>query len=148
MHTIPHTPRRWGGHKWGRSMAMGDMVEKVAKAIADGVHPWAIMSKGLAATRQRTYCPFCQVQLVEWGDHSKTCEARLPVARAALDACHHEELVEALNRVIEDAPEAEPEEPDFMGDTDAAVGYGMMCMKWECAEIARAVLAKLEADHA
>lgn len=75
---------------------MADMEEKVAGVISAGVHPWTIMSKGIDATRQRTYCPFCQVQLVEWGDHSKTCEARLPVARAALEACCFEELVTAL----------------------------------------------------
>lgn len=69
-----------------------EMIEEaVAWAIASVVYTYPISYRG---THQRTSCPFCRIQLVEWGNHWRTCKRRLLIARAAI-AAHEKSLAKA-----------------------------------------------------
>lgn len=57
--------------------------EKVARAISEGVHSWTIRSSG---EYQRTYCPFCQMQIVDHKDHRKTCKEFLSLSHTVITA--------------------------------------------------------------
>lgn len=61
---------------------MNEIMEQVKLTITKGVSPWAIRKRGLNPKYQRTVCPFCQGQFVEWAGHYATCEALEVVTHA------------------------------------------------------------------
>ena len=57
-------------------------MPSVSQIVSAGVHPWIIRTKGLNSSYQRTYCPFCQTQIVEYSGHRKVCKEFISVVRS------------------------------------------------------------------